>query len=187
MDHRPGRRRERRHPALTPGVPDQERLRQARHETPEQQADRNWADLLGELRVTQTGVQILFSLLLTVPFTERFADLTDGQRAIYLAGLLLAASAVLVLVAPVTYHRLLFGRGDKAHVVDHSHVLAVVGAGLGALAVCAVLLLVVDVVLGRGQALAVTALYLAASAWLLFGAGLRRRRVTRRRQVTRGR
>ena len=37
---------------------------------------RNWDKLLQEMRVTQTGVQILTGFLLTVPFSTRFDDLT---------------------------------------------------------------------------------------------------------------
>ena len=64
-----------------------------RDESPEQRADRNWNELLQELRVTETGVQVLFSLLLTVPFSARFDRATDLPRGVYFAAL---ASAVAV-------------------------------------------------------------------------------------------
>lgn len=84
-----------------------------RGETPLQRADRNWDELLGELRVTQTGVAILFSLLLTVPFSARFEDVDPFQRRVYLLALLLSATSAVVLIAPVAYHRVLFAQRQK--------------------------------------------------------------------------
>lgn len=141
----------------------------SRDETPEQRADRNFGDLLQELRVTQTGVQILFSLLLTVPFTTRFDELTDSQRGIYLTALLLAASATVTLTAPVAYHRMLFARGQKARLVRLSARLAVGGLALGLAAVTAVLLLVLDVVTRTAVAVPVTAVFavLTSLMWLV--------------------
>jgi hypothetical protein len=60
--------------------PSDRQLREERDEIPAEQSDRNWTELLQELRVTQTGAQILFSLLLTVPFSPRFATVTPFQR-----------------------------------------------------------------------------------------------------------
>ena len=112
---------------------------EGRDETPEERADRHWTDLLQELRVTETGVQVLFSLLLTVPFSARFGDVTPFQRRVYFAALLLTAAANVALIAPVAYHRTLFRQGEKARVVEHSNRLAVAGLVLLVLAVSAVL------------------------------------------------
>src|SRR5690606_31603274 len=82
---RGARRRTRRGRGMTDeptgGVPDRSR---GRPETPEQRSDRNWNELLQELRVMQTGVQILTGFLLILPFQSRFADLDDYQRTVYL-------------------------------------------------------------------------------------------------------
>jgi hypothetical protein len=59
---------------------DEEWNRQARQETPEQRLDRNFGELLQELRVAETGVQILFAFLLTLAFTQWFEDLSGTQR-----------------------------------------------------------------------------------------------------------
>lgn len=40
-----------------------------RNESEEERADRQWQELVQEIRVAQTGVQILFGFLLTVVFT----------------------------------------------------------------------------------------------------------------------
>ena len=77
-----------------------------RHESQDQRDDRNVAELLQELRVAGLGVQVLFGFLLGLPFTARFSELGQSQRDLYVAVLLLAAVATVLLVAPVAYHRL---------------------------------------------------------------------------------
>lgn len=139
-----------------------------RQETPEERADRNFAELLQELRVTETGVAILFSLLLTVPFSARFDDVTEFQRKVYFAALLLTAAANVVLIAPVSFHRLLFQTGEKPRVVAASSVLAIVGLGLFVLSVTAVLLLISDVLFETGAATAVAAVFGSLTALLWF-------------------
>ncbi len=138
-------------------------------ETADERADRNFGDILQELRVTETGVQILFSLLLTIPFAARFRDITDLQRTVYIAALMLAAAANVVLIAPVAYHRLLFHRGEKALVVRWSSRLALAGLGLLLLAVAAVLLLILDVLFASWVAFAVAAVFglLTCLLWFL--------------------
>ena len=84
-----------------------------RHESPEQRDDRNLQDLLQELRVAAIGVQVLFGFLLSIPFTTRFHLLDGGQRGLYLASLLLAALATVLLSGPVAYHRLVFRRHGR--------------------------------------------------------------------------
>lgn len=155
---------------------------QARGETPLQRADRNWDELLSELRVTQTGVAILFSLLLTVPFSARFDDVDAFGRRVYLAALLLAAASAVVLIAPVAYHRVLFAQQQKAQVVRTSNRLALVGLVLLALAVTAVLLLVCDVLLDRGAAVAIATVFGLGTGLLWFVPALVRRRSAPARQ-----
>ena len=148
---------------------------QGRDETPEERADRHWADLLQELRVTETGVQVLFSLLLTVPFSARFGDVTPFQRRVYFAALLLTAAANVALIAPVAYHRTLFRQGEKARVVEHSSRLAVAGLVLLVLAVSAVLLLICDVLFSTRAAVALAVGSGVVTLLLWFGPPLRRR------------
>ncbi|URM88799.1 DUF6328 family protein [Streptomyces sp. MRC013] len=88
-----------------------------RRETPEEQADRRWTELLQEIRVAQTGVQILFGFLLTVVFAPRFADLSDVNRAIYITTVVLGAGATGALIGPVSLHRLVSGRRIKPQTV----------------------------------------------------------------------
>jgi hypothetical protein len=98
-----------------------------RDETPEQRADRRWGDLLQELRVAQTGVQILFGFLLTVVFQQRFAQLSDTDRHIYVVTVVLGAATTGALVGPVSMHRLLTGHRLKPETVVWASRLTVLG------------------------------------------------------------
>jgi hypothetical protein len=120
-----------------------------RDETPAQRADRNFSELLQELRVAQTGVQILFAFLLTMPFQARFETLDAFHRGTYVVTLLLSAGATALLIAPVAYHRATFGRGKKSELVSSTNRLTGIGLVMLALAMNAAILLIVDVVVGR--------------------------------------
>ncbi|MEU4204957.1 DUF6328 family protein [Streptomyces sp. NPDC045470] len=121
-----------------------------RNETPLERYDRNFGELLQELRVLQTGVQILFAFLLTLAFTPRFVSLDTTQRGFYVGTLLLAVLATLLLTAPAAVHRVLFRRRAKGLIVEVSARLTAAGMAVLALALAGAVLLVVDVVLGRG-------------------------------------
>ena len=140
-----------------------------RDESPAEKLDRNWNELLQELRVVQTGVQILTGFLLTLPFQQRFLELSDFQRGIFLAAVLFAASATGLLVAPVSSHRLLFRRHEKDVLVGASDRLAKAGITMLGLAVTTVILLVFDVVVGLRWALIAAAgiAFFFLNAWLV--------------------
>jgi hypothetical protein len=141
----------------------------SRRETETERMDRNWNELLQELRVTQTGVQILTGFLLTLPFQQRFAELDRFQVAVFCVAVLLSATATALIVAPVSYHRLLFRQRRKALLVSASDRLARAGLLFLALSVCVVVLLVFDVVLSRRAAVAIATgvLLVFALLWLV--------------------
>ncbi|MFG2650481.1 DUF6328 family protein [Streptomyces sp. NPDC048436] len=120
-----------------------------RNETRFERADRNFGELLQELRVTQTGVQILFAFLLTLAFTERFPSLDTAQRATYVTTLLLAVLAAALFTAPAAVHRTLFQQHSKPLIVRVSSRLAAIGMGVLVFALSGSVLLVVDVAVGR--------------------------------------
>jgi len=128
---------------------------------------RNMSELLQELRVVQSGVQILFAFLLTLPFTARFATVTSGQRDAYLAALLLAGAAVAFLIAPTAYHRIIFHHHDKRHLIKVSSFWALCGLVMLALAMTIVTGLVVDLLLGGAATVIATvgALVLFGTLW----------------------
>ncbi|MEU1041162.1 DUF6328 family protein [Streptomyces sp. NPDC005551] len=146
---------------------DDRHPRSARNETPPERADRNFAELLQELRVVQTGVQILFAFLLTLAFTQRFPTLDTVQRVTYVTTLLLAVLAAALFVAPAALHRSLFQQNAKATIVRVSSHLATAGLCVLMLAFTGSVLLVVDVTLGRGGGIAAAAgtLVVCAALW----------------------
>ena len=135
--------------------------RDGRHETPTERMDRNWNELLQELRVAQTGVQILTGFLLTVPFQQRFLDLDSYQQTVYLVLVVLAVTATGFIVAPVSLHRILFRRHLKRELVDSADRMAQAGLATLALVLAGSALLLFDVVVGR------TAGWVAGAAALL--------------------
>jgi hypothetical protein len=137
-----------------------------RDETPAERADRNWDELLQELRVSQTGVQILTGFLLTVPFQQRFEALDETQRTLYLVLVVLAVIATALLVAPVSLHRELFRRGLKDRLVRTGANLARAGLVVLALVLAGTSALIFDVVLSRTAGVVVG----AAVAVMLIGA-----------------
>ena len=130
----------------------------SRQESVAQRDDRNLGELIQELRVAGLGVQVLFGFLLSLPFTTRFDQLSTGQRDLYLASVILAAVATVLLIAPVAYHRLVFRRGMKERLVRFANVLAILGLAAVGAAVLATVLLVTWYVAGALAGGLVTAL-----------------------------
>jgi hypothetical protein len=116
-----------------------------RHETPEERYDRNFGEILQELRVAAIGVQVLFAFLLTMPFTNRFGSLDGAQRALYTATLLISALAIAFLVTPVAFHRVEFRRHRKGAIVAFANVMAIAGLVCVAFAITGAVCLVMTV------------------------------------------
>ncbi len=127
---------------------------------------RNFNELLQELRVTQTGVQILTGFLLTVPFTQRFPSLDSAQKYGYLTVMVGAVLATGFIIAPVALHRTLFRQGEKEWLVRAADLCARIGLVLLAITMSGVVWLVFDVVVSR------TAAIVAGGVGVLFFAAL---------------
>lgn len=151
---------------LSPATPGRETL------------TRNWNELLQELRVMQTGAQILTGFLLTVPFTSVFADLSQREVRTYLAVLCGAVVTTGFFVAPVAFHRLLFRRRQRPWLVRAGNACARIGLACFAVTSAGVLFLVFDVVVGLAAASVVLGSALAFFALLWVGLPLLGERVT---------
>jgi hypothetical protein len=147
-----------------------------RDETDHERLDRNLVELLQEVRVVQTGVQVLFAFLLTVPFSSRFGAITGFQRGAYFAALVGSAAASVLLIAPTAVHRILFRLGQKEYMVEVSNRLALGGLVATAVAMTAGILLAADVMFGSMVGIAIAAATAVAFVvvWALLP--LRRRR-----------
>src|SRR5271156_4941221 len=121
----------------------------ARSETETQRLDRNWNSLLQELRVVQTGVQLLTGFLLTLPFQQRFDVLSPSMRDVYLTTVCLAVSATVLLITPVSIHRMLFRRHRLEVLVLAAHRCARAGLVLLGLALTGMTVIVFAAVAGR--------------------------------------
>jgi len=154
------------------------------HESEAQRLDRNYSELLQELRVSQTGVQILFAFLLGIAFQQRFTTLADYERVLYVVTLLFAAIAAVLLIAPVAVHRVLFRRYMKGEIVDIGSRYAAAGLTALALAIVSAVLLVLTVVLNLTVAIAVAAgmFVFVAILWLVVPAVVKRRSLRRMEQ-----
>ncbi|BAS06838.1 conserved hypothetical protein [Arthrobacter sp. Hiyo4] len=147
--------------------------RTGRNETREEQLDRNWAELLQELRVLQTGVQILAGFLLTLPFQQRFEDLDAFQVGLYLVNVVIAALTTAFILLPVSVHRRLFRQRLKETLVSSADTITKIAlAGVGTLSV-GTAALVFDVTAGRTAGLTAGGILLAVLLVLLVYVPLR--------------
>src|SRR3954468_9271807 len=162
-------------PAPVPGYdPD------GRDETQLERCDRNLVELMQEVRVVQTGVQVLFAFLLIAPFAARFPKLSPFQRYDYFVTLLAAGGAAVLLIAPTAHHRILFRCGDKEHLVQVANRLTLAGLAFVAVSMVGALLLVADLVFGGVVVVATAALAATGCVTLWCLAPLRRRRMLRK-------
>jgi hypothetical protein len=144
-----------------------------RHESQTERLDRNFGEMLQELRVAQTGVQILFAFLLTA----RADELTGPRLAVYVVSVVTSALAACALMAPVLVHRVLFRLGAKDRIVWAAHWLTVCGMTLLGLSMVSALWVVLDLVVGTATAAAGLALACAVAfvlVWIVLPAVLRR-------------
>ena len=134
-------------------VTDNVDLTDDRHESLNERMDRNWNEILQELRVTQTGTQIFTGFLLTIAFQSRFSELTTFQVRVYL---ILVAAAVLTTalgLAPVNLHRSMFREGVKMIIVQTAHVIVRIMLVGVAVMLIGTVLLIFDLVVDRRAAL----------------------------------
>jgi Family of unknown function (DUF6328) len=156
-------------------MPDEHERRANRSEEEQERLNRQMMELLNELRVAMPGVQILFGFLLTVPFQQRFSQVTDFQQTVYFVTLVVAAVAAAFLIAPSAYHRVMFEQEDKPNIIRIG--TGELLAGLAALAVAmnGAVLLVTDFLFSAGTVTVTVVLLASLYFTLWFGFGLVRR------------
>ena len=158
---------------------DQQWDQRQRDETESERLDRNWNSLLQELRVVQTGVQLLTGFLLTLPFQQRFEVLGANMRILYLATVGCSVGATVLLVAPVATHRFLFRRHRLQVLVSAAHRFAYAGLTLLGAALTGVTAIVFTAVSGRtaGVVAGACAVALFTLFWLVLPVLLRGRQI----------
>jgi hypothetical protein len=153
-------------------------LLEGRNETPLQRCDRNLVELLQEVRVVQTGVQVLFAFLLIAPLSARFDRVGAVQEIEYFTSLMAAGAAAVLLMAPTAYHRILFRLGDKEYLVAMSNRYTLAGLALVGVAMLGSLMFVSDVLFSTAAAVVIVVLAMVpvVCCWCVLPL-LRRRRV----------
>ena len=139
-------------------------LKRMPNESEKARWDRNFADLLQELRVAQTGVQILFAFLLTLPFSSGFPKTTPFQKDTYVFALISAAFATAMIISPVAFHRALFRQGRKPELVRYAHRMASGGLAFMLVSMVSSVLVITDYLLNRWVAVLLTGI---TGAWFL--------------------
>ena len=127
--------------------------------------EREHTELLNELRSLIPGAEVLFGFLLAIAFTSQFSDLDDVQRYVYYGTLVSTAVALVLYLAPASYHRLRFREGDKDYMLRKGNREAIAGTIASSLALTGVLYLVTGFVFGTTEAIVVAILFFAFTAW----------------------
>lgn len=149
-----------------------------REETENERLDRNWSELLQELRVIQTGTQILTGFLLTLAFQQRFTELDTYQVDTYLTLVVVAAITTVLALSPVSLHRALFRKRAKADVVRIANRLLKVTLVAVGITLVGTVMLIFDVVISREAGLigGGATLVVIVLAWLVLPIGALRER-----------
>jgi hypothetical protein len=148
-------------------VADDDLSSTGRRETEQERLDRKWEDQLQELRVMQTGVQLLAGFLLTLPFQSEFSELDAFQRGLFLCLMVVAGMTTLCVMTPVSVHRHLSGQQIKNRVVDAAQVALMATLVGVSLLVVGMLTFIFDVVVSRPAALTVGGLAAVVAVTLL--------------------
>jgi len=148
--------------------------RYERDEDRVERLDRHWIEQLQELRLAQTGTQILFAFLLTIAFTQPFRDADGFTHLVFAATLVTAAIAMGLFLAPVSFHRITYQQRVRDRMIPIAGALTIAGLVFLLGSIAGGLLLALDVVLARGLAIGVVvaivllllALWYALPAWI---------------------
>lgn len=141
--------------------------RESRDESADERLDREHEQLFHELRSIIPGAEVLFAFLLTIAFTERFEQLSDEQRAVYYCTFMGAGLALILLLAPSSFHRIRFRQRDKEAMMRAANVEALGALCLVSLSISGTVYLITDVVFATAPAIVAAAgiWLLAASLW----------------------
>lgn len=152
-----------------------------RGESPAKRYDRNWAEVLQELRVLQTGTQILTGFLLAIAFQPTFQTLEGGKKTFYLVLVVLAALSSIIALAPVSVHRVLFRLHAKGTVVEYGHIALITALVTVSALLVGVVAFVFDVVVSVPASLTAAGVLAALILvlWLVVPAIVRARRRAR--------
>jgi hypothetical protein len=132
--------------------------------------DRELIELLQELRVVQGGILLLVGFLLVIAFSSGFERVTEFQRAVYFATLMVTGAAAIVVVAPVVHHRMAFRQHDKERVVVRGNMQILISIFLVSVSILGIEVLVTDYLYGATLTIVASAAYIVVTVvlwWIL--------------------
>jgi hypothetical protein len=137
-------------------------------EDEKERRDRELIELLNELRVVLPGVQVLFGFLLIAPLSNGYTSLTNLQKNVYFAAFLCAMAATILLIAPSTYHRIQFRRGDKERLLRTANWMVLWGTAFLGASLASAVYVIADIMFSIPAALALSAAGLIALAFFWY-------------------
>lgn len=149
-----------------------------RDESRLEQLDRNTIELLNELRVAGTGIQVLLAFLLVAPFDSRFSRLTSFERYDYFVTLICITIAAALLIAPSIHHRILFRHHQKPYLLRIGNQAMIVAMVFLAVGLTGILVLISDMMFGGSAALVAGVLAAIAIGGVWFALPLNHRRAS---------
>ena len=139
--------------------------------------ERRWTEQLSELRVAQAGTQIMMGFLLTLVFQPSFTETSSLEQVLYLSLVITATAATVLAIAPVSFHRILFGHpGAKARIVAVTQVFLQATLVLVGLVLAGTVALIFNVVLGNqgGLIAGIVAATIIFAIWMVVPMFVRR-------------
>jgi amino acid transporter len=146
------------------------------HESVGERLDREVEELMQELRAVIPGAQVLFGLLLTVAFTQRFTELGDTERHVFFATFVSALLALVLLLGPASFHRVRFRQRDKERLLRVGNREMIAALVFVALSIGGVAYLVTSIVITTTVAAVTSGLLMTAAALVWWVIPLARRR-----------
>ena len=124
---------------------------------------------LTEIRVILPGAQALFGFQVTAVLTEEFGRLPEASRYVHLASTGLVAAAVIMLIAPAAYHRIVARGNAEEGVLKYAVRMMLPAEGLIAAGLVGDTYVTMRLISGsEATALAVSAAALAGFTTLLY-------------------
>lgn len=151
-----------------------------------QRQDRDWSELLQELRGVQTGIHLLTGFLLTLPFQPRFATLTPTQLGIYLTLQVLSVLVMAVLLSAFVMHRSYFRYQIRYRLLRNADLVFRWTLVLMGMILMGTLGLVFDLVMGglAGAVAAAGTLLVLLTLWIVLPTRTRRKALRTRQART---
>jgi magnesium-transporting ATPase (P-type) len=138
--------------------------------------NREFAEILYEVRTVILGVQVFFAFLVRVPFSQGFSSISTSQEYVFYATLVCTTLSAALLMAPAPHHRLLWRQHHKEERIELANRLIVAGLSFLALSMVGSVFLITELVFGGVVAVVSTVGVGLVFLWLWYGQPLLRMR-----------